>query len=156
MKLSYLIVALLVSFSAISLTLRDPGTDKTEVIEIIRLLYTSFEQEDMDLMSSVMSHDEDMVSFGTGLTEHHVGWKQWKEAHLGQFEVFDDIRVTSKDLTVFIGSSRDVAWFADVNDWHLVVDKDSIDVPDIRITGVLEKKAGDWKIVQIHASVPQS
>ena len=129
--------------------------EKSEITRIIQSFYESFEQEDMELMSAVMAHDADMVSFGTGLTEHHVGWDAWKQAHLGQFEAFAGIQFVSKGLNVFLSECGTVAWFADVFDLSLVVENEQIDMSDLRITGVLEKRADQWKIVQIHASVPQ-
>lgn len=133
----------------------DPGIEKANAKEIVQKLYRSFESKDIGLMSTIMAHDEDMVNFGTDVTEHEVGWKEWEKSHLAQFEAIDKAKLTSKDLTVFLSKSGDVAWFSDITDWNLVIQNDSLDINNIRITGVLEKRDAEWKIVQVHASVPQ-
>ena len=133
----------------------DPEKEKSDVTSIIRSFYQSFEQEDMDLMSEVMAHDDSMLSFGTSLADLHEGWTEWKQNHLAQFEAIDKAKLNSKNLHVYLSQTGDVAWFADVTDWSLVVQGEMFLMKDIRITGVLEKRKDHWKIVQIHASVPQ-
>ena len=134
----------------------DPGTEKTDVIETINRLYQSFEDKDIDLMSEVMAHDESMLSFGTSISDLHNSWSEWRKNHMAQFEAFDKAEINSKKMNVYLSQHSDVAWFADVSDWTLVIDNENIQMNDIRITGVLEKRNNSWKIVQIHASVPQN
>jgi len=133
----------------------DPETEKTNVEKMVKELYQSYEQKDIDLMSELMAHDESMLSFGTGISDIHKSWSEWKENHLAQFEAIDEAKINSKNLNVYLSRTGNVAWFADITDWALVVQKETIQMNDIRITGVLEKRNNVWKIVQIHASVPQ-
>lgn len=102
-----------------------------------------------------MAHDKSMLSFGTAPTEHHAGWTEWKTAHLEQFEAIDKADIRSKNLKVYISQTGDVAWFANVTDWTMVIQGEALVMHNVRITGVLEKRNSEWKIVQIHASVPQ-
>lgn len=155
MKLLFLSALPLVLLTLSCSTKADANTEKANVKEIVQKLYKAFESEDMDLMSTIMAHDEDMVNFGTDITEHEVGWKEWEKSHLAQFEAIDKAKLTSKELTVFISKSADAAWFSDITDWNLVIQKDSLNINNVRITGVLEKRDDVWKIVQVHASVPQ-
>ena len=129
--------------------------DKSALVNIVHSFYQSFEQKDMALMADLMAHDESMLSFGTSAADIHHSWTGWKTNHLAQFEAIDTAVISSKNLQVYTSRDGGVAWFADVTDWDLVVQQDSIHMPGIRITGVLEKREQDWKIVQIHASVPQ-
>jgi len=129
--------------------------EKSNVKKIVKELYQSFEQKDIDLMSEIMAHDESMLSFGTGISDIHKSWKEWKENHIAQFEAIDEAKINSKNLKVYLSQTGNVAWFADISDWTLVIQKETIQMNDIRITGVLEKRNNAWKIVQIHASVPQ-
>jgi len=133
----------------------DPETEKSNVEKIVKELYQSYEQKDIDLMSEVMAHDESMLSFGTGISDIHKSWKEWKENHIAQFEAIDEAKINSKNLNVYLSRTGNVAWFADITDWTLVIQKETIQMNDVRITGVLEKRNNVWKIVQIHASVPQ-
>lgn len=158
MKTKLLIVA---SFVPLLMTLScakkaaDPTAIKAEVKAVVGNLYTSFEMKDMDLMSQVMAHDEDMVNFGTDLSDHEVGWKEWKAAHLAQFKAIDKAPIHSKALKIFLSKTNKVAWFSDVTDWDLVIQNSPVALKNVRITGVLEKREAGWKIVQIHASLPQ-
>ena len=133
----------------------DLTAEKEAVTQTIKQFYQSFESEDINLMSSVMAHDDDMLSFGTALGDLHESWGMWEKAHLAQFEALDDIVLTSKNLHVYTNPSATTAWFADVSDWSLAVQGEPLSLNNVRITGVLDKREGAWKIVQIHASVPQ-
>jgi len=97
-----------------------------------------------------------MLSFGTGISDLHNSWAEWRKNHIVQFKAFDKAKINSKNMNVYLSQNNNVAWFADVSDWTLIVENDTIEMKDIRITGVLEKRNNVWKIVQIHASVPQS
>ena len=134
----------------------DNSAEKANATRVIREFYTSFENEDIKKISEVMAHDDDMLSFGTGLSEHHSGWKAWEQSHMAQFAQFDDPKILSKNLHVYLSEKGEAAWFADVSDWTLKVQGEAVSISNVRITGVLEKRSGAWKIVQIHASVPQA
>ena len=48
-----------------------------------------------------------------------------------------------------------VAWFSEVLDVKVVVATgEAVELEGTRFTGVLEKRNGNWVLVQIHASVP--
>ena len=55
-----------------------------------------------------------------------------------------------------VHSSGEIAWVREIADWHVSVGGERIEVNDMRITGVLEKRDGAWLIVQMHVSVPVS
>jgi ketosteroid isomerase-like protein len=133
----------------------DSETEKSDVEKIVKEFYRSFEQEDINLMSELMAHDESMLSFGTSISDLHRSWSEWKENHVAQFNAIDEAKINSKNLHVYLSRYGNVAWFADLSDWTLVIQNETIQMNDIRITGVLEKRDDVWKIVQIHASVPQ-
>jgi len=128
---------------------------KSDVTEVITKLFTSWELEDMELLSSVMVHDEDIVCFGTNHAEHHVGWEAWKTSLLEQWAAIDETKIISTDLAVFISETGEVAWFSDISNWKFKINDNSMKLNNVRITGVLEKRKGRWKIVQLHASANQ-
>jgi len=128
-------------------------SQKSDVTEVITKLFTSCELEDMELLSSIVAHDEDFVCFGTSLTEYHVGWETWKTSLLKQWAAIDETKIISADLAVFISETGEVAWFSDISNWKFKINDNSMKLNNVRITGVLEKRKGRWKIVQVHASV---
>lgn len=134
----------------------DSEIEKSGVTAAVNRLYQSFENKDIDLMTEVMAHDESMLSFGTGISDLHNSWTEWRTNHIAQFEAFDKAKINSKNRNVYLSENSNVAWFADVSDWTLAIGNENIQMNDIRITGVLEKRNNAWKIVQIHASVPQN
>ncbi|MFH4969388.1 nuclear transport factor 2 family protein [Gaetbulibacter sp. M240] len=133
----------------------DDQAEQSNVQKTIKKLYKSFEQKDINLMSEVMAHDESMLSFGTSISDVHMNWEEWKQNHINQFKAFDSAKINSKNLNVYLNQTGNVSWFADIGDWEIVMQSDTIQISDVRITGVLEKRDDLWKIVQIHASVPQ-
>jgi ketosteroid isomerase-like protein len=128
---------------------------KSDVTEVITTLFASYELEDMQLLSGITVHDEDMVNFGTNLAEYNVGWEAWKTSLLKQWATIDETKIISTDLAVFISETGDVAWFSDITNWKFKIRDNSMKLNNVRITGVLEKRKGRWKIVQVHASAPQ-
>ena len=133
----------------------DSDTKKSEVTKTVNTFYQSFEEKDINLMSDVMAHDDSMLSFGTALFDIHKSWTEWKENHIAQFKAFDRATINSTNLNVYLSKNGNVAWFADITNWALVIENETIEINNVRITGVLEKRDNVWKIVQIHASVPQ-
>ena len=129
--------------------------EKSNVTNVIHKLYESYQTEDMELHATVMAQDKDMVNFGTDIAEHHVGWEAWKESHIAQWEAIDKTEISSTDLTVFLAETGNVAWFSDITNWSIVVQGDTLNINNARLTGVLEKRGDKWKIVQIHVSIPK-
>lgn len=68
---------------------------------------------------------------------------------------FKAIRYEIKDLTINFSRSGDVAWFFcildDINEWK----GQPANWENTRWTGVLEKRDGNWIIVQMHFSFPR-
>ncbi|EID73880.1 nuclear transport factor 2 family protein [Imtechella halotolerans] len=152
-KLFILVTVLYVAFSCTPSI--DTEMEQSKVVDAVHTLYTSFEEKNMTLMSEVMAHDDNMRCFGTDISEVHRSWSQWKQSHMAQFSSFDKAEIKSKDLEVYLSKAGNVAWFSDITDWTLIIQSEPIQMSDIRITGVLEKRDTVWRIVQIHASVPQ-
>jgi len=69
---------------------------------------------------------------------------------------FKAIRYEIKDLTINFSRSGDVAWFFcildDINEWK----GQPANWENTRWTGVLEKRDGNWIIVQMHFSFAQN
>jgi ketosteroid isomerase-like protein len=69
-------------------------------------------------------------------------------------EAFQAVRYEIRELDVQLSRSGDVAWYHarldDYNTWQ----GQPANWEDVRWTGVLEKRDGDWVIVQMHFSSP--
>lgn len=111
-----------------------------------------FEDKDFDLLFSVVAHDSNYLSVHP--TDNIVrGFDHFKESsEVFKYEGFQYVRHELKDLTISISNSKDVAWWYcvlnDINTW----DGQPANWENARWTGVLEKREGNWVIVQQHFS----
>jgi uncharacterized protein (TIGR02246 family) len=134
----------------------DVVLEKSIVKSAVDQFIQAIETEDMDLFAKIMAHDPDMVNFGTDAAERWVGWQELKEAVENQFASFDNTKLTVKDQVIKVNSSVNTAWFSETVDWDVSVQGEQIHIEGSRITGVLEKRNGNWVCVQFHTSVPIS
>lgn len=111
-----------------------------------------FKDKDFDLLFSVVAHDSNYISVHP--TDKVVkGFEQFKaNSEVFKYEGFQYVRHELKDLTINISNSGDVAWWYcildDINTW----DGQPANWENARWTGVLEKRADRWVIVQQHFS----
>jgi hypothetical protein len=143
-------VALCLILSSLSLA----GTDEKKVIEkVIRDNIGWALTKDRPLLESTLAHDECLFMFQPDSKSTIVGWEQFAK----QFDFWMDgrfkaIRSNIRDLRIDVARSGEVAWWScvldDLGEW----DGKPIGWKDTRWTGVLEKRAGTWLIVQMHFS----
>lgn len=134
----------------------DIEAEKAKVKAVVDQFQQVWETEDMELFSRIMAHDADMVNYGTDAAEHFVGWEALKEAVEMMFPSLKDIKLTVKNQVIKMHPSGNVAWFSEVADWDLVAEGKPVHTAGCRFTGVLEKRNGNWVLVQFHNSVPVS
>lgn len=130
--------------------------EKSNVKSVVDQFIQSLETENIDLFAKIMAHDADMVNFGTDAAERWVGWQDLKESVEKQFASFENTKLTVKDQVIKVNPSGNTAWFSEVADWDVSVQGEPIHIEGSRITGVLEKRNGNWVCVQFHTSVPMS
>jgi ketosteroid isomerase-like protein len=111
--------------------------------------------KDFGLLAGVIANDPDLFIFHPDSKSTVVGWEDFTEL----FKVWEDPRFTAthfevKDLRINVSKSGDVAWYScfldDFGEW----DGAKIGWENARWTGVLEKRGGNWVIVQMHFSFP--
>lgn len=134
----------------------DIEDEKAKVKSVVDQFKQFWETKDMRLLSRIMAHDDDMVNFGSDKPEYFVGWDAFKQAAKEMIQVLDDVRIAVKDQVIKVHPTGNVAWFSQVWDWDLKVEGKSVHSEGQRVTGVLEKRNGQWVFVQFHNSVPVS
>jgi ketosteroid isomerase-like protein len=112
--------------------------------------------QDLDLLSRVVAHDEELVMFGTDAAERWIGSSAFLSAEEQMMQAFDVKKLDRRDETLQIHLRGGVAWFSTVFDLEISVDGEVASLTGLRTTGVLEKRNDDWVIVQSHTSVPVS
>ena len=113
-----------------------------------------FESEDMAAFDRLFAHDADAVSFGTDASERFVGFDALRRSVTTQFASFEGSKLAVRDEVVTVSRGGDAAWFSEVVDWDTKAGGQPVSLKGCRFTGVLEKRDGEWKVVQFHASMP--
>ena len=132
-------------------TFADPTYKNAELL--IQKMWDSFIDGDINAFSQTMSKDKDMVTFGTDASERWDSWQELENSVALQFDAFDVISVERKNKSLKISNSGNTAWFSETVDWEFLSNGNNESVKDIRYTGVMEFRNGQWKIVQFHCSV---
>jgi hypothetical protein len=117
-------------------------------------LMGAFEKESVEMFDDVMAKDAGMVTFGTDASERWVGFDEVRDSFAKQIGAFEVERIDTRNQVIKTSSSGEVAWFSQIVDWHISSGGNSQTIPGIRVTGVLEKRGAEWKIVQFHTSAP--
>jgi ketosteroid isomerase-like protein len=125
---------------------------KTVIDQNLQMLVT----EDMELLSKIYAHDDDMVIFGTDTAEHLVGWEAIKKLMQKQFAGSETKKVSARDEVIKVHNSGEVAWFSAILDWDVIAGGQPVRLEGVRGTSVFEKRNGNWVFVQAHLSVPVS
>ena len=125
-----------------------------EVRSVVDLYMEAFEKGDSALLDSLMADDEIMITFGTDAAERWVGKRELMLSFEKQISAFDVESIDISDQVIRLSQSGTTAWFSEIADWNIRVGSDLSAIRGIRITGVLERQADQWKIVQFHTSAP--
>lgn len=132
----------------------DLQAEKENIESLLDLFWKSFEEKNIDNLSELIAHDTDMVIFGTDENERWAGWEVCKEALLKQFKSFTHIRVKTHNRVVHVAPTGKTAWFSLLRFISIVTENGIEEGMKTRVTGVLEKRDGKWKLVQYHSSYP--
>lgn len=129
-----------------------PDTEKAVIEKVIRDNIGWALTKDRPLLESTMTHDERLFIFNpdSGIT---VGWEQFAKG----FDFWMDPRFKAtgldiRDLRVDFSPLGDAAWWSCILDDLYEWDGKAGAWKDTRWTGVLEKRNGKWRIVQMHFS----
>lgn len=132
----------------------DLGAAKQEATKVVNQFAEFWQTENMDLLSEIMAHDADMVNFGSDVSEHFVGYDNFRSVAEQMMPMLDSTTITIREQVVNVDSTGTLAWFSEFWDWKLKMQGQPVEIPGQRLTGVLQKRNGKWVIVQFHNSVP--
>ena len=131
----------------------DIEAEKVEVKSVLDQIVQAWETMDIEMVSKIFAHETDMVTFGTDPDEQFVGWKPLEASLQKQFDSYENPDVSVRDQLIKVSDFGNVAWFSEIMDINLVAQGEPVNVEGMRVTGVLEKRNGNWVIVQSHWSV---
>ena len=118
----------------------------TELRELTLGIYQSFGKGDLSFIERLMTRQDGALAIGTSPDEWWAGYDAIVKGFRPQEAAFVGSSTTGDPQAYTNG---DVGWVAVQGK---VVMADGTEIP-MRITLVFEKEAGEWKIVQWHASV---
>lgn len=132
----------------------DPGAERVEVEKVIRASIEWAKTKDTDLLYRSFVNDSTLFWF----SPENAGTVRGFDAFKRQVErvflnpAFKAVGAEFIDLDVRFSRSGEVAWYScilnDRNTWN----GQPADWENVRWTGVLEKRDGTWRIMQMHFS----
>jgi ketosteroid isomerase-like protein len=131
----------------------DIAAEKALIMSVIDEYAKSNEAEDIEVISRIFAHDDDMVTFGTDAAEYWVGYEPFRQATIKQFEAVDSGKATFTDVRIKVHKSGEVAWLTGFVRFTGNSAAQPFNVT-ARLTYVLEKRDGRWIVVHTHASIP--
>ncbi len=130
----------------------NPDVEKAKITEAIHNAIGWAKNKDFNVLYGAIANDSNYLEVQPsdrvvrGFEEFKKGEKFWGSPH------FKAIRYDIRDLKINISNSGDVAWYYcildDINEWK----GQPANWENTRWTGVLEKRNGNWVIVQMHFS----
>ena len=130
---------------------------KAEVKTAIEQFFQAMDTQDLALMKRLVARDAEMVHIGTDAGEIWRGWDHLWRATQEQFEALEYYKAEIHDLTICLSQSDEVAWyFHRLNARIKSAGRPEQVWQGARFTGVFERRAGQWKMVQTHVSNPAS
>lgn len=130
------------------------SSSEEEVKTIIQQFFSSMNNQDFKLMEHVVANDDRMVHIGTDKDEIWKGWDELHAATLEQFDGLEYYKAEVKDLQIHVSATGKVAWYSHLLDARIKANGNTTKWKEARFTGVLEKREGQWKLVQTHVSHP--
>lgn len=135
--------------------MRAARAEELEAVEaVIDRFGYMWEDEDMDTFDEIIAQDPNMIIIGTDTAEYLVGYENFRQTRQEQFDSFDNVEFSINNRDVRLSQDGTVAWFSEVFDLFIMAEENPVHLQDLRLSGVLEKRDGDWKIVHLHTSVP--
>jgi ketosteroid isomerase-like protein len=131
----------------------DLYAEKEAVQTALNNFVAALENEDLEQVSNLVDHDADLVAFGTGEGQGIIGWDAFRIAVKQQNELLSDTKVSLRDMKIKLSSAGKFAYVTARMDVQFKVNEKPLQINGVRSTYILEKRAGDWKIVHTHDSI---
>ncbi len=138
-------------------SMRPPGAlseEKQAVKHVLDRFGRMWEDESMETFAEIIAHDPNIVVIGTDTAEYLVGYAAFHDAREAQFESFDNVEFHVDNQRIRLSDSGNTAWFTEEFDLFTIAEGTPVSLSNLRLSGVLERRDGQWVIVQLHTSVP--
>jgi ketosteroid isomerase-like protein len=151
-RILILIVCSLVLLPAMGWSMRSDAVEMSDPESAIRALVRANADKDMTTLSRLIAHDADIISY-TIDGRKYVGWPDLERDFHEEFSAVERLELPIRELNVW--SKGDVAWFTMELDYIRFFHENQAlrkIVMQLRETGVLERRAGEWVLLSWHES----
>ena len=124
-----------------------------EVAVTLQGMFEAYAKRDLNGVLAFWAPDPDVLMIGSGADEKSVGLNQFTKSLMRDWNQSEKASINFKDIAVSAAGA--VAWFATDVTFSGQINEEKFDLPG-RLTGVMEKRDGEWLLVQMHFSVPSS
>jgi ketosteroid isomerase-like protein len=128
--------------------------EKLEISQILDKLTTATERGNIDQIKGIWLESENDLLIGTESNEKLEGWNEIQDALKKQFRTFHETLISITDQSIWISEDGKIAWFYEELNYNFVFEDQAMEFKGIRVTGVLKKTEGKWRMVNQHLSVP--
>ena len=132
----------------------DTRPPEARVKEVLDDYVKAWKAGDVDMMSKIWANDEDVVVIGTDAPERLIGWETLHKTYVKLFDIMKDTDIAVRNQKIKVSKSGTVAWYSQNITMNFIANGQPASVPNIRLTGVLEKRNNHWVLVQNHSSLP--
>ena len=119
----------------------------SEVANALRRFYESFSTADVEAFERLLTKGDDAVVIGTDANEWEDGRAAWLAAFEGQMSQTEGMRLEPGEVRGYEEGS--LGWVVDRPTFVLA---EGPTIPT-RLTGVVRKEDGEWKLVHLHFSI---
>ena len=132
-------------------------SEQNEVEKVIRDSIGWALTKDLERLFSIVAQDDDFFIYHPDSKSTIVGFDAFQKLgeRVWMKEEFKAVDFAIENLRLKFAELGNVAWFSCMLDDHAEWNGQPIGWDDCRWTGTLEKRAGQWVIVQMHFSFPK-
>jgi ketosteroid isomerase-like protein len=126
---------------------------EAEVVAVLNQFLANYKNRDLKGLMAFIAPDDDVFMFGTGMDEKRIGREQFKFQAERDWSQTDELNFALNPY--HISEAGSVVWVAADGMGKGKAGGQEIIFP-MRLTAVLERRDGNWFLVQTHLSVPAS
>lgn len=131
------------------------GQPEPEAVKsILREYAKACEGKDLGAVSSLFSHDPDIVVINAGSPRRVVGWQRVAGMYKALFSASGEAKMRHENITIKMLASGKAACLVCDQDVSGTYQGRGFAIKGVRVTWVLEKQGDRWRIVHAHWSSP--
>lgn len=132
----------------------DLVSERAKALQVLEKFNRAHEEKNINLLLSCFSDKPDIIILGTDEDELWVDKTSMAAAQKRAYDTFSEVKLSERDKLIKMCKLGDQAWFYMRVNWYVESGGKKFTFDGIRTTGVLERENGNWKIVQLHTSLP--